>query len=150
MSSSVELEESSTVGRTGDCSDATDYNSMPWVCVEESKALSVERVEELFQLVDNEECIIFVPPTCPKGGDVYLYNMFQNQQTLLLSVTERGTEWGTELSQRTELITAEVIVLLWSSNICTCDRKSITCHPDYFCLKHFNISHQSAFLGVQN
>jgi len=73
ISSSVELEESSTVGRTGDCSDATDCNSMPRVCVEEHEALSVERVEELFRLVDNEKCIISVPPTCPKGGDVYLY-----------------------------------------------------------------------------
>ena len=73
MSSSVELEESSTVGRTGDCSDATDYNSIPRVCIEEHEDLSVERVEELFRLVDNEDCIISVPPTCSKDGDIYLY-----------------------------------------------------------------------------
>jgi len=45
---------------------------MPLVCAED-KALSYQRVQELFLLANEEECTISVPPAHLKGGDAYLY-----------------------------------------------------------------------------
>ena len=47
MLGSVEQEqgERSIFGSCGNCSDTTDNNSMPRVCVEEHEALSFERIQ---------------------------------------------------------------------------------------------------------
>jgi len=47
--------------------------SLPFVSCGETEVLTTERVLKFFQLASNPNRTIYVPPSQPKGGEVYLY-----------------------------------------------------------------------------
>ena len=58
--------------RSSRLNDEDGERVLPRVSYEE-ESLTTAKVLELFELANNPEVTICVPPVCPKGGEVYLF-----------------------------------------------------------------------------
>lgn len=53
--------------------DEDSDSSLPCVSYDEEEVLTTAKVLEFFEMVNNPEVTISVPPVCPKGGEVNLF-----------------------------------------------------------------------------